>query len=190
VMRTYAERWRFKHPSTQDFYAVANEVSGRDLRAMMTQIVDRGELVDYEVGDVRSELAVPPAGFVDSPKGREFVSQAEADDALDKQEHPNYDTRVIVRRRGEAILPVVVAFKFEGKPVERQTWDGVSRWHAFTFHRPERLEWVDVDPDRHVELDADWLNNTRRLEPDKRAAVRLTSRWTFLLQQALASLGM
>ena len=96
----------------------------------------------------------------------------------------------IVRRRGEAILPVVVAFKFEGKAVERQTWDGVSRWHAFTFRRPERLEWVDIDPDRHIELDADWLNNTRRLEPDQRAAVRLTSRWTFLLQQALASLGM
>jgi hypothetical protein len=190
VMRTYAERWRFKHPSTQDFYAVANEVSGRDLRAMMTQIVDRGELVDYEVGRVTSELAVPATGFVDGAKGREFVSQADADEALDKQEHPDYDTRVVVRRRGEAILPVVVAFKFEGKPVERRTWDGVSRWHAFTFRRPERLEWVDVDPDRHVELDADWLNNTRRLDPDRRAAVRLTSRWTFLLQQALASLGM
>jgi aminopeptidase N len=29
VMRTYAERWRYKHPSTLDFYAVANEISGR-----------------------------------------------------------------------------------------------------------------------------------------------------------------
>lgn len=190
VMRTYAERWRFKHPSTQDFYAVANEVSGRDLRGMMTQIIDRGELVDYEVGAVTSELAVAAAGFVDGAKGREFVSQADADEKQADEEHPNYDTRVVVRRRGEAILPVVVAFKFEGKPAERQTWDGVSRWHAFTFRRPERLEWVDVDPDRHIELDADWLNNTRRLDPDRRAAVRLTSRWTFLLQQALASLGM
>jgi hypothetical protein len=190
VMRTYAERWRFKHPSTPDFYAVANEVSGRDLRAMMTQIVDRGELVDYEVGEVTSDLAVATAGYVDGAKGREFVSQADADEAVEKQEHPDYATRVVVRRRGEAILPVVVAFKFEGEPVERRSWDGVSRWHAFTFTRPERLEWVDVDPDRHVELDADWLNNTRRLEPDRRAAVRLASRWTFLLQQALASLGM
>jgi hypothetical protein len=165
-------------------------VSGRDLRAMMTPIVDRGELVDYEVGRVASELAVPSSGFVDGPKGREFVSQEDADEKQSEQEHPNYDTRVVVRRRGEAILPVVVAFKFEGKPIERRNWDGVSRWHEFTFRRPERLEWVDIDPDRHVELDADWLNNTRRLEPDRRAAVRLTSRWTFLLQQALASLGM
>jgi hypothetical protein len=133
---------------------------------------------------------VPAAGLVDGPKGYRFVSEEDAAKAQAEQEHPNYDTRVVVRRRGEAILPVVVAFKFEGKAVERQTWDGVSRWHAFTFRRPERLEWVDIDPDRHVELDADWLNNSRRLEPDQRAAVRLTSRWTFLLQQALASLGM
>jgi hypothetical protein len=190
VMRTYAERWRYKHPSTQDFYAVANEVSGRDLRAVMTQTVDRGDIVDYEVGSATSELAVPSTGFVDGPKGRSYVSEEDADKAQAEKEHPDYDTRVIVRRRGEAILPVVVAFKFEGKAVERQSWDGVSRWHAFTFRRPERLEWVDVDPDRHHELDADWLNNTRRIEPDQRAAVRLASRWTFLLQQALALLGM
>jgi hypothetical protein len=165
-------------------------VSGRDLRAMMTQIVDRGELVDYEVGEVTSELSLPASGFVDGPKGRTFVSEADADEARAKQDQASYDTRVIVRRRGDAILPVAVAFKFEGKAVERRTWDGVARWHAFTFRRPERLEWVDVDPDRHHELDADWLNNTRRLEPDRRAAVRLTSRWTFVLQQALAFLGM
>ena len=190
VMRTYAERWRYKHPSTQDFYAVANEISGRDLRAVMTQFVDRGDIVDYEVGGATSELAMPTSGFVDGPKGRTFVSEEDADAAQAEKEHPDYYTRVIVRRRGDAILPVVVAFKFEDKAVERQTWDGVSRWHAFTFRRPERLEWVDVDPDRHHELDVDWLNNARRIEPDQRAAVRLTSRWTFVLQQALAMLGM
>ena len=31
IMRTYHERWRFKHPTSEDFYAVANEVSGQDL---------------------------------------------------------------------------------------------------------------------------------------------------------------
>jgi hypothetical protein len=32
IMRTYSERWRFRHPSSDDFYAVASEVAGRDLR--------------------------------------------------------------------------------------------------------------------------------------------------------------
>ena len=31
VMRTFQERWRFRHPSTDDFFAVVNEVAGQDL---------------------------------------------------------------------------------------------------------------------------------------------------------------
>ena len=31
AMRAYVERWRFKHPKTQDFIDVVNEVSGQDL---------------------------------------------------------------------------------------------------------------------------------------------------------------
>ena len=35
VMRTYHERWRFKHPTSEDFYAVANEVSGQGPRVVL-----------------------------------------------------------------------------------------------------------------------------------------------------------
>ena len=37
VMRTYAERWRFGHPSSDDFYRVASEVAGRDLMPFFRQ---------------------------------------------------------------------------------------------------------------------------------------------------------
>jgi hypothetical protein len=195
IMRTYAERWRFRHPGTQDFYAVANEVSGRDVAAQMAQVIDQGRVLDFEIGSVSSVRAMPPSGLLDGPKGRTFVSQADAEKQRDAPDaaakgDAMYDTKVIVRRRGEAIVPVEIAFKFAGVPVERQTWDGQTRWRAFTFHRREALEWVDIDPDRKNELDVDWLNNTRRLDPDRRAAVRLTSRWTFFLQQMFALLGL
>jgi len=29
IMRTYFERWKFKHPTSRDFVAVVEEVSGR-----------------------------------------------------------------------------------------------------------------------------------------------------------------
>jgi len=189
IMRTYAERWRFRHPGTEDFYAVADEVSGRDLRSLLAQVIDRGAVLDYEVAEATSEPSMPAAGHLDGAQGRTLVSLADAIERQEAQAHLPYDTRVVVQRRGDAVLPVDVAFKFEGKPVERMAWDGQARWRAFTFQRPERLEWVDIDPDRRLELDADWLNNSRRLAPDRRTAVRLTSRWTFLLQQVLAVLG-
>jgi hypothetical protein len=190
VMRTYAERWRFKHPSTDDYLAVLNEVAGRDLRPLLAPVLDRGELVDYEVGSIASEPARPPAGYFDTPKGRALVTQEDADAKAAREPSPLFDTIVTLRRRGSAIWPVDVAFKFAGKPVERVTWDGQARWRRFEFHRPEKLEWVDIDPERRIELDVDWLKNAARLQPDRRAAVRLTSRWLLIVQQMLTWIGM
>jgi len=68
-------------------------------------------------------------------------------------------------------------------------WDGKDRWTRLTFVRPERLEWADVDPDRHVLLDVDWLNNARRVEPDSRVATRWSTRVLFWVQNLLATIG-
>jgi hypothetical protein len=192
VMRTYAERWRFKHPSTDDFLTVANEVAGRDVRALLTPALDRGEVIDYEIGEVTSEPARTPAGYFDSPKGRTLTTQKEADDktATDAASSHLFDTSVIVRRRGDAIWPVDIAFKFEGKAVEHVAWDGRTRWKRFEFHRPEKLEWVDIDPERRLELDVDWLKNATRTTADRRTAVRLTSRWILVLQQMITWFGL
>ena len=83
-----------------------------------------------------------------------------------------------------------IAFKFEGKAPERVWWDGSEHWKKFEFHRPEKLEWVDIDPERRLELDVDWLGNARRVESDRRAAVRLTSRWLLVMQQILTWVGL
>ena len=56
--------------------------------------------------------------------------------------------------------------------------------------RPERLEWVEVDPDRKVLLDVNWLNNGRRLTPDRRPATSWASRWLFLVQNVITTLGL
>ncbi len=156
VMRTYAERWRFGHPASEDFYRVASDVAGRDLTPFFRQTIESPAVVDYSVGAIERE-----DGY----------------------------TGISVRRAGDLQIPIVVAFKFAGRPVERRTWDGVARWTRFTFSYPERLEWVDVDPDRHVALDVSWLNNGRVMAADRRAPVAMTSRWLLAVQQVLAWLS-
>lgn len=49
IMRTYAERWRFKHPKTQNFIAVANQVSGQDLNWFFDQALFSNAVLDYGV---------------------------------------------------------------------------------------------------------------------------------------------
>jgi len=52
IMRTYVERWRFKHPKTRDFIDVANEVSGQDLNWFFDQALFSNAVLDYSVDQV------------------------------------------------------------------------------------------------------------------------------------------
>jgi hypothetical protein len=129
----------------------------------------------------------------DGAGGRTTVSSEDAgkkDREIEQAKQQVFESVVVVRRSGGVRLPVEVAFKFEGQPVERQTWDGRDTTRTFRFERPEKLEWVDVDPDRRILLDVNWVNNGRRIEPDARPAAGWTARWLFLLQNLFATLGL
>jgi hypothetical protein len=190
VMRTYHERWRFRHPSSNDFYEVANEVSGQDLTWFFQQAVEGTETLDYEVASVSTRHPRPLTGHVEAGGKRQFLSQKDAKDASgDGDAKEPYESTILVRRHGEFVFPVEVALKFEGKPVEVVEWDGVERWKKLTYTRPEKLEWAEVDPDRKVLLDRNWMNNGKRVEPDLRVATAWSARWLFWMQQIIASLG-
>jgi hypothetical protein len=190
IMRTYHERWRFKHPASEDFYAVANEVSGQDLSWYFRQAVEDTESLDYEVSRASSVPTPAWRGFFDEASGRTLVTEEDASKTeSDDGRARSYMTTVVVKRRGGFVFPVDVGFKFEGKPLERVRWDGRDRWTRYRFERPERLEWVDVDPDRKVLLDANWMNNGRRIEPDGRPAAHWAARLLFWVQNLLATVG-
>lgn len=193
VMRTFHERWRYKHPRSQDFFDVVNEVTGRDFAWYFDQVMRGTDVVDYEIGAAGSVRVAEPRGVIDGAKGRRVVTDEDAtkrERQAEGQKTAQYDTTVVVRRRGEVYFPVEVAFKFAGKPVERLTWDGRDRTKTFTFVRGEKLEWVDIDPDRKVLLDVDWLNNGRRLDGDSRPAASWATRWMFLVQTLVSVLGL
>jgi hypothetical protein len=171
VMRTYHERWRFAHPSSDDFYAVASEVSGQDLLPFFKQTIEGNEVLDFEVSSIAAVELDRPAGTAVPTAGVE------------------YENTVVVRRRGGVTVPVEIAVKFAGQPPERVAWDGRDEWKKLTFTRPQRIEWAQVDPDRRLLLDVNWLNNAKRLTPDHRVATKWTARWLFWLQNALRLVG-
>ena len=94
-----------------------------------------------------------------------------------------------MRRRGDVVLPVPIEVTFRDGHVERLTWPGTERWKQFTFTRGE-LDSVRLDPRGSLILDVDWLNNSRRLTPDRRPAASLASRWLFVVQQVVSWLGL
>jgi hypothetical protein len=97
---------------------------------------------------------------------------------------------VLVRRRGEVVLPVDVELQFEGAPPERRRWDGRDRWVRYDLTGPHRLVAAVVDPDETLALDVNRLNNARRTEPDPLTGAYWGARLTFWFQAMLGFVGL
>jgi hypothetical protein len=184
LMREYHERWRFKHPSSEDFFSVASEVSGRELGWFFDQVIRGTEVVDYAIAEASSREVSGRRGVFGDGADRRTV------DDKDENAGPSYASTVRVRRLGGVTIPVEIAFKFEGAEPERTMWDGAGRSKTYEFLRPQRLEWARIDPDHKILLDVDWLNNDRRLASDRRVAGKWSARVLFWLQNLLMTIAL
>ena len=158
VLATYFERWQFRHPKPDDFFQVANEVTGKDLSPFFDQVYRGSATFDYAVEHVDSSAA-----------GKD-----------------NYRTDVIVRRRGDGIFPVTVLVTFRDGGQTRVAWDGVSRWKAIALDHPTDAVSAQVDPDQVLLLDTNFTNNSYSVEPNGRAAAaKWAAKWMVWLQDQL-----
>lgn len=181
IMSTYFERYRFKHPKPEDFFAVANEVSGQDLTWFFDQVYRSSNAFDYAVADLQSRRSAP-RGYVERDQARTFV-------AGDDDRAP-FETTVVVRRLGEAIFPVDVQVTFENGERVRERWDGRDRWKALKFTRASRARAAEVDPDHVLLLDINATNNSRSLEPHVDAAsTKWSLQWLVWFQNFLLTYG-
>jgi hypothetical protein len=180
VMSTYFSRWAFRHPKPADFFAVANEVSGRDLTWFFDQVYRSSNAFDYGVQAFTSEPS-GARGYVGDGNDRRFT---------ETDSRGPFHTTVVVRRYGEAIFPVDVRLVFENREETRWRWDGQGRWKAFEIDKPVRAASVEVDPDHLLLLDANRTNNSATLHPRAPEAARKWSlAWLVWLQDHLLTCG-
>ncbi len=177
VMSTFFNRWKFRHPKPQDFFAVVNEVTGRDMTWFFDQVYRSSNVFDYEVADLRTAPATA-TGFFDA--GGTLAYKAESG-------RPGlFRTHVVVRRLGEGIFPVDVLVTFKNGEQVRERWDGRDRWKMFTYERSTGALSAQVDPERVLLLDVNYTNNSRTLEPaGGPAATKWTLKWLVWLQDLL-----
>jgi len=182
VMKTYATRFAFRHPTTADFLAVVKEVAGADAAASVAGILTTAGSVDYAVTSVQTRASSGPTGFTGEGSDRTFEVAKRGDTAT-------FDSTVVVQRFGEAVWPVEVVFTFQDGSTLTRPWPGAERWVRWRLRGP-RLVSAEVDPARKCLLDGDTLNNGRRTEPDPRASRAWTSRLMFWAQNLLEAFSL
>ncbi|MGH7329578.1 MAG: M1 family metallopeptidase, partial [Polyangiaceae bacterium] len=97
AMTDYTKKWRFSHPTPDDFVACFyDEVSPDAARELHAALFERGA-VDYVVSDMSSREITSAAGIFDADGKRETVKGASRNE---------YEGWVLVSRRGPLRLPV------------------------------------------------------------------------------------
>ena len=180
ILSTYFQRFAFKHPKPDDFFAVASEVSGQDLTWFFDQVHRSSNVFDYAVDVFRSAPLTARGYFGEG--ARTFEASRRAQDT--------FRTTVVVRRLGEGLFPVDVRVLFENGEEQRWKWDGKERWKTFEIDKPSRAVSAQVDPERILLLDVNVTNNSATLKPAGPAAARKWSiAWLIWLQDHLLTYG-
>src|SRR5580704_7479813 len=175
AMRTYFMKYRFTHPTKEDFLKTIEEVSGKDLKWYFAQAIYGAQVLDYKVLKVESF----PVNWYEKKQ-----TDSHKDD-----KNTVYRSYVWLQRKGDFIMPVELEIKFEGGERIREHWDGVSRWTKFTYEKKAKLESAEIDPDHKIQIDRNDFNNSYTAKEHGKAARKLTNYWLVVTQwfaQALA----
>ncbi|MGC1688288.1 MAG: M1 family metallopeptidase [Candidatus Acidiferrales bacterium] len=173
AIHTYFMRYRFTHPTGEDFLKTIEEVSGQNLRWYFDQSVYGTQVLDYEVlgvtanplnwWDKKPRSGPPPGGL--------------------------YRNTVLIHRKGDFIFPEDVQVKFDNGETVNEHWDGRDRWIRYTYDKPAKAISAEIDPDHKVWLDRSFFNNSMTVKEDTHATRKLRDLWIFgteCLSQLLA----
>ncbi len=190
ILSTFFQRWKFRHPTPQDFFAVVDEVGGEDLTSFFDQVYRKSVLFDFSVESVSSQ-EVKTKGWIEKDGRLHYLKGEDKEDSGNPQNREKlYETRVVVRRLQDGILPVEVLFVFDNDEELRDVWDATNEWKSYQMVKPAKLRYAVVDPDRKILLDINYGNNSRLLKPgNKLPAMKWASRWMFWLQDYLQTLS-
>lgn len=183
AMAVYARRFRFKHPTPEDFLdTVRAEIGPAAASNLRAVLFERG-WVDYAITHIASHPSRTAAGLFDRAGGRETISPATT------REPGRYAGDVLVVRRGTLSLPVDIELTLADGSRRRVSWSGSGDTFRVPYSGTSPLVSARVDPDDRILLDQDPKNDfaTAPGQP-KRGAPRVFERALFWTQALLAGL--
>jgi hypothetical protein len=180
VMRTYHHRYRFKHPTTEDFIRTVNEVSGKNKSWLFANTWFSSNIFDYSIDRIINRRVPSPQGL--------FSMNGKVSDSVGVRGSKVYECEVFVKREGEETAEVDVLVAFKDGTKRREQWNGKYRWIKYTYYTDSPVSYAIVDPDKKLAMDINYNNNSKAVrEPGYQslAARKYASKWMFWVQNYL-----
>ena len=186
LMRTYFERWKFKHPNGQDFINVVNEIVrknhgdkfGENLDWFFDQVLYGTQACDYKVASINNREKVGAAGFIED---LENCDRQEMDENI-------IESSVILNRIGDMTLPIEVKINFEDGTSILEEWDGISRTHEFKYEGSKEIVSAEIDPDHKIDMDTYLVNNSLTTKEQTTGIRKYLVKFMVTMQHVMQSL--
>ncbi len=205
AMKLYYERWKFRHPSVADLREALAEGTGKRelVEAAFDSFIYGSGIVDDRVASIDVREVLPLPGYRMFQGKQVLVGSKQLKKAIEarrktwKAKHPKardwegpfpYQSLVVVRREGTTV-PQTLRVRFADGSHRDMPVTSTGSWQRFTFTGPAEAVSAQLDPDNVVHMDQSELNDSRTVEPDKRASRRWFGDFTTLLQSFFALLA-
>ncbi|MCK5146718.1 M1 family metallopeptidase [bacterium] len=194
IMRTFFQRWKFKHPHSQDFIDVVNEITGENYDWFFDQLLKGSNELDYRVTIAFTRKVREKKGLFDEDGGKTLYPVKDEDGVERESDEENeeaqmYRSIVRVHRKGEVVIPVEVLLVFENGDSLQYNWDGQERWMRYDVFKDSRLDYAVVDPERKLVIDSEFTNNSLTVEPRKKPVTLLSNRALYWIESVLHIFG-
>jgi hypothetical protein len=193
VMRAYYDRFSFKHPTSRDFINTVNDISGQDFNWFFDQVLYGTDVLDYKVSSISSKrIPKEPLGIFGNPleQRKEDTIETRSSDTEDSVDvEPLYKNKVIVSREGEVIFPIDILIKFKNGEEKLEYWDGEARYVVYEYESESSVISAEVDPERKVWLDVNFLNNGKTVISSSAPVMKYSTRYFFWMQNLLQYLA-
>ena len=188
IMKTYFQKWKFKHPSARDFIDVATEVVradhgdafGENLDWFFDQVIYGTELCDYKLASIDHSPSYNQAGRLN---GEACVKP---DSIVNSQ---LTISKVTIHRLGGMTLPVDVMVHFEDGETVMEKWDGRARSHSFTYSRSSKVDFAEIDPERKIYIDKNFINNSLTTKVQEKGIRKYLVQFMSWMQNAMLGLS-
>jgi hypothetical protein len=177
ALRTYADRYRFRHPEGADLERTLLEVIGAKVKlAEASEALPGSGAVELDVGEfleqglrgtaevefamlsVQNVVAPASAGYHRDSSGALVGGDAPDDTPIEDREPSEFDGFVVVKRPGAFVVPVEIEVELDDGSLHRVWWDGREATATIVFHG-HRVVRAGVDPDGLLVLESRRIDN-------------------------------
>jgi hypothetical protein len=192
IMQTYFNRWKFKHPCGKDFITIVNEIVhkeygnkfGDNMNWFFDEVLYGTNICDYKLAYINVESSESPNGVYDSASSKKYYTSKS-----EKNKKPIYNSKVVIYRLGEVIMPEEILVHFDNGKEILETWDGKDRTFNLIYNQPEKVVWAKVDPYNKIAMDVNKVNNSYTTEPQSIVINKYAAKFLFWIENIMLSMG-